>query len=117
MNDRNQPTLIDIFDSVVGPGEPAIIQPFVAVASIRLYRKDEGQYRFSIICKDGAGRRVLGGITDILSFSQLPKESITFFYPHGVPAGPLRFGVYEFSIEVGGKQLASTPLYVTQART
>jgi hypothetical protein len=113
VNNHNQPTLTDVFDSVVSPTPSGLISPFFVVASVRFFKSEEGRpFRMSIQCKGPNGKQVLGGITDILQFKDLPKPSITWFYPHAVPAGFLSWGAYMFSIQVDGKQLASTPLYV-----
>ncbi len=111
-NALNQPTLIDVFDVKIAAGEPALIEPFLVAISIRVFKVDEGQHRFSITCKDPSGKVVLGPITEIFSCAKLPRDSITIFQTTAVPAGKVYFGKYEFAIELDGKHHASTYLYI-----
>lgn len=113
VNSVNQPTIVDIFDTKMGLGEPVMVESFLLAVSLRWYRTDEGQHSFRVTCADEAGTILLGPIIDIVSFSQLVTDSTTFFNTYVAPSALLPFGKYVFSIEVDGRQLAHTPLYVS----
>lgn len=51
-------------------------------------------------------------------YKLVPKKGSKNPARDGVYMGPtgLKFGRYDFSIESGGKQIATTPLYITQGK-
>jgi hypothetical protein len=111
VNARNEPSLLEIFDSKFAAGEPVLTEPFVAAALIRFYKTETGVHRFQFVVKEESGN-VLVSSTEIVSITELATESATYFLQCYMAQTGLKFGRYDFSIESGGKQLASTPLYV-----
>jgi len=115
VNPLNQPSLINIFDVKVAIKEPILIDSFLVVSSIRIFRRDEGQHAFSIICKDPHGK-VLIGPKEIVSFSELTRDSTTYFYVMTMPQTQVSIGVYEFSMEIDGAQRATTVLHIEKGK-
>jgi hypothetical protein len=113
INALNQPTIIDIFDRKIAVGQPVLIDPFVAVASIRFYRAEIGIHRFDLVARDNNGAHIASQ-SEIVSISNMTGESTTYFLQGHFPPRDSPFGVYWFSIESGEKTLAKTPLYVVQ---
>ena len=111
-NDRREPSLIDIFDTKWAAGEPVLIEPFVVAASIRFYRTENGTHRFQFVVREAG--KVRASSTEIVSISELPKESTTYFLQMNMKQNYSTFGTYEFSIESGGTKIAGTPLYVAR---
>jgi hypothetical protein len=116
VNEKNQPSLLDIFDKKIAAGEPALIDSFVVALSIRFYRQDEGRHTFSIALKNREGKTLRPAIVEVIAVSQLPDDSLAFFHTYQVPSLPWNFGTYEFTVETRGVLLARTPLYVVPGR-
>lgn len=111
VNPLKQQSLIDIFDLKIAAGEPILVDSFLVASFIRVFRADEGQHRFSIICKDPHGKVVVGP-AEIVSFSDLPRESMTYFYVMTMPPAQVSFGRYDFALEIDGVKRAETFLYI-----
>jgi hypothetical protein len=110
-NTNREPSLIDIFDTHWATGEPALIEPFVVAASVRFYSSELGLHRFEFVVTDDTGM-VLVRSTEIVSISELSTPSMTHFIQSNMGRTGLRFGAYEFSIQLAGKRIAHSPMYV-----
>ena len=114
MSARNQISIIDVFDTLKGTAASGIVQPFVVVSVIRVYRKDRGKHTIAIHCKDKDGKPLLTPIPDTHNLIDFPNESTLWCYTGNMGRAGLKVGTYQFSIVVDGKPLAHTPLYVVQ---
>jgi hypothetical protein len=114
---RNLISIIDVFDMLKGTAEGGIVQPFVVVSVIRVYRKDRGKHTITIHCKDKDGMPLLTPIPDTYDLIEFPNESTLWCYTGNMGRAGLKIGTYHFSIVVDGKPLAHTPLYVVQEKT
>jgi hypothetical protein len=115
VNALNQPSLIDIFDLKIAAGEPILVDPFLVAASIRVFRTDEGQHKFSVTVTDPTGKSWTGP-SEIVDFKDLPRDSITYFYVVQMPTAQLSFGRYEFSLQIDGARRAATVLHIEKGR-
>ena len=111
VNAMKQQSLVDIFDLKVAAEEPVLVDSFLVASSIRVFRTDEGQHRFYISCTDPLGKVVVGP-TEIVSFPNLPRESMTYFYVVTMPPAQVSFGRYDFALGIDGARRAETFLYV-----
>ena len=116
MNALKQQSLVDIFDLKIAAGEPILLDSFLVASSIRVFRTDEGQHRFSITCTDPHGKVVVGP-AEIVSFSDLPRESMTYFYVMTMPPAQVSFGRYDFALEIDGVKRGETFLYIEKGNT
>lgn len=117
INALNQATLIDIFDKKVAIGEPALVEPFSAVASLRFYGADVGQHKIIIRMSDESGRALGQPHTEIVSIAEMQEDSLTFFHVVDFAEAYVLFGKYLVSIEIDGIQRGQTPLYVSRETT
>jgi hypothetical protein len=116
VNTLKEQSLIDIFDVKIAAGEPILVDSFLVASSIRVFRSDEGQHRFSITCTDPHGK-VFVGPAEIVSFSDLPRDSLTYFYVMTMPPAEVSFGRYDFALEIDGVKRAATFLYIEKGST
>ncbi len=93
------------------------MEPFSVAILVRFFRANgDRTYRLSVLAKDETGAVVFGPIREYFKAAQMPRDSTVMFYHYVMPEGGLTFGKYLFSIEADGKQIASTPLYVTRKK-
>ena len=116
VNELKQPTILRIFDVFRARREPALIDPFVAVASIRFYKADVGLHSFQFVGTDEKGA-VLITHSEIVEIGSMNTESTTFFLHGAMPERLSSFGTFWFSIQTAGKQLGRIPLYVLPENT
>src|ERR1044072_7761245 len=85
VNALKQPTFIDVFDVKTAEREPILVDSFLVASSVRVFRADEGQHEFSIKVTTPSGD-VSAGPREIVSFSQLTRESMTYLYIVTMPS-------------------------------
>ena len=113
---NNQRSIIGIFDSKMAEGEPISIRPFLLVCAIRFYRKDRGIHSIQVLVRDQRGEVLFKSQIEKFEALKFSNDSLIFHYEAVQKPEPLTFGTYQFFIEIDGKSISHTPLYLAQGK-
>lgn len=112
VNQTGHITVNAIFDTLISrPGVP--VGTFQVATLIRVFRgQDEGRHAVKVYLQNEVGKMLRPPIEDVVMLSELTRDSLQMFRTYQVPPLPWECGKYLFAIEISGRQIATTPLYM-----